>query len=172
MINLFLDTEFTSLEGNAKLISIALISEDSSRSFYAELTDTYIEGDCSDFVKNIVLPLLDASEKIGTDPNNIYAKMTRQKTAVELEYWLKTFGGTEESLVVWSDAPSYDWHWFSELLDLSPPYNVAKMPMQIEISKEYKQATERLFASSEIRQHHAFDDVTVIAKSYKMSTRE
>ena len=51
----FLDTEFTDFV-RPDLISIALVSED-GREFYAERTD-YREDDCSDFVRETVLPLL------------------------------------------------------------------------------------------------------------------
>jgi hypothetical protein len=51
----FLDTEFTDFV-RPELISIALVAED-GREFYAERTD-YRHDDCSDFVRETVLPLL------------------------------------------------------------------------------------------------------------------
>jgi hypothetical protein len=51
----FLDTEFTDFV-QPGLISIALVAED-GREFYAERTD-YRQGDCTDFVRSAVLPLL------------------------------------------------------------------------------------------------------------------
>ncbi len=51
----FLDTEFTAFV-RPDLISMALVCED-GREFYAERTD-YREDDCSDFVRETVLPLL------------------------------------------------------------------------------------------------------------------
>lgn len=59
----FFDTEFTHLKpiiDESSLISIGLVTEDGKRSFYAEINDSYSLEDCSDFVKQIVLPLLDA----------------------------------------------------------------------------------------------------------------
>ena len=52
---IFLDTEFTDF-ARPDLISLALVSED-GREFYAERTD-YRKDDCSDFVRETVLPLL------------------------------------------------------------------------------------------------------------------
>ena len=52
---IFLDTEFTNF-ARPDLISLALVSED-GREFYAERTD-YRKDDCSDFVRETVLPLL------------------------------------------------------------------------------------------------------------------
>ena len=51
----FLDTEFTSFV-RPDLISIGLVAEE-GREFYAERTD-YRKDDCSDFVRETVLPLL------------------------------------------------------------------------------------------------------------------
>lgn len=57
---LFLDTEHTGFAlSRPKLISIGIVSEDGHREFYVELGDTWGAGDCSEFVKREVLPLLD-----------------------------------------------------------------------------------------------------------------
>ncbi|APW48677.1 3'-5' exoribonuclease [Rhodoferax antarcticus] len=52
---IFLDTEFTQFN-SPDLISMALVAED-GREFYAE-RDDYHRDDCSDFVRETVLPLL------------------------------------------------------------------------------------------------------------------
>ena len=57
-MKIFLDCEFTKLNRDSKLISLALVSE-SGREFYVELIDTYLVEDCSDFVIQNVLPQLD-----------------------------------------------------------------------------------------------------------------
>jgi len=54
-MRIFVDTEFTDFV-QIDLISIALVSED-GREFYAERND-YRAEDCSDFVREAVLPLL------------------------------------------------------------------------------------------------------------------
>lgn len=53
---LFLDTEFTNLIGVRELLSLALVSEDGTREFYAERIDVP-PADCSEFVREVVLPL-------------------------------------------------------------------------------------------------------------------
>ena len=45
---IFFDTEFTEIGVDPRLISIGLISED-DQTFYAELTDTYTQANCSHF---------------------------------------------------------------------------------------------------------------------------
>ena len=64
---IFFDTEFTDLHWQAKLISIGLVTED-GRTFYAELTDTYIDAECGDFARDVVLPLLDGGDARMTFP--------------------------------------------------------------------------------------------------------
>jgi hypothetical protein len=54
-MKLFLDCEFTQLNKDTKLISLALVSE-VGHEFYVELTDTYQVADCSDLVIQNVLP--------------------------------------------------------------------------------------------------------------------
>lgn len=56
-MKLFLDCEFTQLDQDTKLISLALVSE-AGDEFYVELTDTYQVEDCSDFVIQNALPQL------------------------------------------------------------------------------------------------------------------
>lgn len=60
----FLDTEFTCFEWPT-LMSLALVAED-SREFYAESTD-YPREECSDFVVNVVVPLLGRIDGAGND---------------------------------------------------------------------------------------------------------
>lgn len=48
-MKIFLDCEFTQLNQESRLISLALVAE-SGEKFYVELTDTYSVEDCSDFV--------------------------------------------------------------------------------------------------------------------------
>ena len=54
---IFFDTEFTELGLDPKLISIGLVSLHGEY-FYAELTDTWRLDDCSQFVRDMVLPEL------------------------------------------------------------------------------------------------------------------
>ena len=59
-MKLFLDCEFTQLNRETKLISLALVPE-VGEAFYVELTDTYRVEDCSEFVIQNVLPQLHLS---------------------------------------------------------------------------------------------------------------
>lgn len=57
----FFDTEFTELGIDPRLISIGLVSEDGERTFYAELSDTHVPSDCSDFAREAALPHLEGA---------------------------------------------------------------------------------------------------------------
>ena len=56
-MQIFIDTEFTALNGAASLISFGAVSED-GREFYCEI-DPLPLADCSAFVRATVLPLLE-----------------------------------------------------------------------------------------------------------------
>ena len=93
----FLDTEFTNLKC-PDLISLALVCED-GREFYCERTDFYLEQ-CSDFGKEIVLPLL------GRVPG---AACTSNELTDRLREWFKQF--PELPIVVYDYET--DWHFLA-----------------------------------------------------------
>lgn len=77
-MHLFLDTEFTDFT-ECDLISLGVVSEDGQHEFYVEITDHTVEWQ-SDFVKQIVVPLLD-NEKHG---------MIYNEAGVKLAEWIET----------------------------------------------------------------------------------
>jgi hypothetical protein len=106
MNNIFFDCEFTklpsSLEGYPGLISIGCKAEDGRQSFYAELTDTWQLGNCSDFVLKNVVPLLGDSR----------SQMTEADCASRLRNWIEALPG---EVTMRSDNPSIDWPWTEHL---------------------------------------------------------
>lgn len=101
MLALYLDTEFTALSAARKLISLALVCSDGNE-FYVELTDTWVEADCSDFVKEIVLPQLDLPA---------FGKSSLEASAA-LRRFLLALGEAE----IVGDAFYWDWPLLIELL--------------------------------------------------------
>ena len=63
-MRIYYDTEFTNLDGNVDwdMISAGFVAED-GREFYAEITD-FLREDCSQFVLDVVLPLLGKGDKL------------------------------------------------------------------------------------------------------------
>ncbi|MES2868473.1 MAG: hypothetical protein V4749_02775 [Pseudomonadota bacterium] len=92
-MKIFLDCEFTKLNRDSKLISLALVSE-SGREFYVELIDTYLVEDCSDFVIQNVLPQLDPL-RCGQSLSESQASLRR------------FLGSFVEQIEVCSDAPHH-----------------------------------------------------------------
>lgn len=91
----YLDTEFTDLNPYTyKLISLALVVPGGPE-FYVELTDHWVEAECSDFVREIVLPQLDL-EVCGR---------TTDQARTELRAFLLALGPVE----IVSDAVMWDW---------------------------------------------------------------
>ncbi len=161
-INVFLDTEFTSLAESASLVSIGLITADGDRSFYAELSDTYTQEDCSDFVLQEVLPLLDTRPITETvSYTQVYARMTLSETSLHLNYWLAAL---IDPVQVWTDAPNYDWRYIQQIFRGNGlPYNLLATPNAIlgadnSANAKYQNTVEREYRQKTLRRHHALDD--------------
>ncbi|MBB3271766.1 hypothetical protein FHW75_002944 [Pseudomonas sp. OG7] len=145
-MRLFLDCEFTQLTAQAKLISLALVAED-RQEFYVEVSDAWREEDCSDFVKEIVLPQLSGGE---------YA-MPIIKARAALLRFLATY---DEELEIVTDAPAYDWELFCELAYVGGewPKNVKNFPTDA--------TTLTATNDGEELPHHALLDARIIASMF------
>ncbi|EPJ5971189.1 TPA: hypothetical protein ACNIGT_005084 [Pseudomonas aeruginosa] len=139
----YLDTEFTTLNRyRAQLISLALVVPGGPE-LYIELTDTWSAEDCSPFVIDTVLPLLDRA---------LYGRTTGQARA-ELLAFLQALGPVE----VITDAPNHDWPlllWLAGLAGL--PVNVQPEPghLPIDLNATY---------SGDEPPHHALQDARLLA---------
>lgn len=143
---IFFDTEFTELSLDSRLISIGLVSEDGQREFYSELEDTYKLTDCSDFVRESVLPHLQGGN----------ARMSAQELTVKLANWLEEF---DEPVQLATDSLHWDWPWIQRIFS-DPhlwPTNLAAKPLIIGQNPELELAIEAAFSGG-LRRHHALDD--------------
>lgn len=153
MKRLFLDTEFTDLIPDNKLISIALVSED-GRYFYAELTDTYERCECSDFVMNFVLPYLKG------DPY----KMSEYECALKIAQWIEDL---EDEHILALDNVSWDHPHLKRLIEMTSlwPGNLIK-------NDYYKFIVMNDDAETIIREnnfdvHNALDDAQAMRIAYQ-----
>lgn len=152
---IFFDAEFTELGIDPRLISIGLVSETGNREFYAELADTYQLADCSDFVREAVLPLL---------PGGEYC-MAMHELTLRLGNWIESF---EEPVQLVTDSLSWDWPWIQELF-CAPgtwPTNLAGKPASLYkmVDSPFLERTaEQIFREHEPRlyRHRALDDAKV-----------
>ena len=149
----FFDTEFTDLAPDACLISIGLVTEDGKRTFYAELSNTYEDRQCSDFVLEAVLPLLEGGS----------ARMTFQELAEHLAAWLAAF---DRPVMLACDSLAWDWPWITKIFATQEqwPCNLAPRPELLRQEDEFVLAVEECFRAG-LRRHHALDD----AKANRMA---
>lgn len=166
-ISVFFDTEFTSINPHVtpNLISIGCISAD-GREFYAELTDTYHLGECSDFVIKTVLPLLEGGEY----------RMQEAQLAIRLKSWVESLG--ENEVVFRSDAPGFDWPFVAEMFQFHGcwPANLRRKCGTIYWENErfqhrYNAGMESYWKDHSQRQHHAMVDARSLRFSWKFAIK-
>lgn len=153
-LKLFLDCEFSQLNKDTKLISMALVAE-SGQEFYVELLDTYDVTDCSDFVIEHVLPQLDPSQH----------GQTFAEAQASLSGYLARF---DEILEICTDAPDWDWDFFCDLayVDHRWPAHVINRPTNL-ITLFSKVSTDTLQdVDLPDLPHHALLDARILALLY------
>ncbi len=149
MDRLFVDTEFTGLTPDAKLISIGLVDESGKHKFYAELSDTWQPADAGEFAQREVIPHLEGGE-------SRIPMVTLQKN---LAAWIK---GLRVPVMLATDSLQWDWPWIETLLKERWPQNLARDPLLLTIKYLYdfdafEVEREAAFASG-LRRHHALDE--------------
>ncbi len=164
MLKIFLDTEFTGLNQQSSLISIALIAE-TGEEFYGELTDYDQHNISSWVIKNVLSQLNDKNA------TNIL-KGTQKEIAEGIKEWLNQFSKEGSSIQIWADCYAWDWILFCELFGgaFGIPSIIHYMPMDLATLfdiKTGKPDTSRFdFIKDEIFnknwiQHHALHDAKV-----------
>ncbi|WP_322616883.1 3'-5' exoribonuclease domain-containing protein [Pseudomonas sp. BIC9C] len=155
-MKIFLDCEFTQLNQDSKLISLALVSE-SGKEFYVELMDTYSVEDCSDFVIQYVLPQL--------DPLRCGQSLSEAK--ISLRRFLGSFA---EELEVCSDAPHWDWKFFCDLACADQPWPVQVVSEPTNLTSLFNQVNAEALEQVELSDlpHHALLDARMLAELFKV----
>jgi len=154
-MKLFLDCEFSQLNQEAKLISLALVSE-TGEEFYVELTDTYLVDDCSDFVIQHVLPQLDLQR--------------HGLSLIDAQVFLQKFlYGFDNPLEVCSDAPEWDWDFFCQLAYVNQrwPSHVANQPTNLIQLFKHLDADDLADVVLPELPHHALLDAKLLEGLYK-----
>ena len=170
-MQVFFDTEFTTLDkdhGYPFLISIGLVSHD-GREFYAELSDTWHRGFCSQFVIETVLPLLQGGEYL----------MTEAKLAFSLRDWLDAIElPIGEQIILRSDAPGVDWPWVEQLFTFynTWPTQLRRRPGAITLptaahNYRFETALCEYWKANAARQHHALEDARALRLAWKAAIK-
>jgi DNA polymerase III epsilon subunit-like protein len=140
---IFLDTEFTALQQEGELISLALVTVD-GKEFYAEFTD-YAEVDSEGnkvlsewHYTNVINNLFLTDKRLETE-DKLFVKGNRSEILRELETWIKNIS-PNETIQIWADVPHFDWVFFCQLFGgaLHIPSNIHYMPMDIATIIHYK----------------------------------
>lgn len=169
-MNLFLDTEFSRFPSpderlsenwprKVGLISLAIVAENESEHFYAVLSDTWEEENCTRFVKENVLRHLagEAAQPIAE---------ARQACIA----WLEKY--KSEKIIFWSDAPSFDWPLFKFFIGGTVPEYVQPYANMVTFRntkqlRRYEAALADERSRPGHRDHHALDDARAICRSWK-----
>ncbi len=167
-MEIFLDTEFTTLDSRIstpELISIGCVTTN-GQEFYAELSDTWQIKNCSQFVIDSVLPLLEADEYL----------MTQAQCAFRLKEWLEGF--SKPHITLRSDAPNFDWPLIRELFELnnSWPNNLNRECQEISFQspiqqQRFESAMKTYWKSNQSYRHHALIDARGLARAWSIAIR-
>jgi len=166
---IFFDTEFSDMYIDPCLISIGFVSED-GREFYAELFGNENFPNCSEFVREEVIPKLQGGESV----------MTMRELSYGFVEWLMAFG---EPVQFATDSLRWDWPWIEtifadfgaylledstvwqdiknyphRLAGVARPANVNGRPYLLPQSPEFHLAVEQAFERGLLSRHHALDD--------------
>jgi len=148
----YLDTEFTKF-ARPQLISLALVAE-SGQEFYGESTD-FMKVQCSDFVVENVLPLLQGGDVAGSS----------DALRVKLGEWLGTLPFPAEIIADFDG----DIELLLKLLGISATemgrYNIGELTVldgEFVQSENFNRALDDYFASVDLRRHHALVDVRAL----------
>jgi len=144
-MRLYLDTEFTDLTPDAKLISIGVVAEN-GKEFYAEFSNTYELKDCSTFVKNVVLPLLNGK------------KETYYEASLRFGNWIDDF--EEECIFACDMGASWDIPFAKKMLVAYPPANLNFNLMFPVVLQDYVKSD--LYDHYGYKIHNALDDARVM----------
>ncbi len=94
MQTLYLDTEFTRLDADWRLISLALVDPEGPE-LYVELNEGWDQADCSEFVLEVVLPQLEPAR--------------HGHSQAEAASALRAFLADYREVEIVSDALAWDW---------------------------------------------------------------
>ncbi|HUM51395.1 MAG TPA: 3'-5' exoribonuclease [Chitinophagales bacterium] len=171
MKRIFLDTEFTGLQQNTSLVSLALVAE-SGEEFYAEFTD-YNNDQITVWLKEYVLSQLFIKDNKSANLNNIQIKGNKEVIKSALINWFQQFPKQKNSIQIWADCYAWDWVLFCELFGgaFNIPQNIHYMTMDLAtylFSKNIAVDTERIKLlpddykdKDNLKQHNALFDARV-----------
>lgn len=150
-MRIYFDTEFTTLDKRierVKLISAGFVAED-GQELYFELSDSYEEEGCSDFVAEHVLPNLDEKHS-----------MTTLEAVNKLADWIESYN---EEVQLCTDAPSYDWALLRSVMQKRLPKNLRLHPVNVYSERVDRSMGHYFNDHPEAIRHHALCDARALS---------
>lgn len=163
-MDVFFDTEFSSLDAAADLISVGCASKNGSE-FYGELTEGWHPSNCTSFVVSEVLPLLQGNEY----------RMSKAELAVRLKAWVE--GLTDKEVIFRSDCPGIDWPFIEQLFNVHGwPQNLRRKCGSISFEDHrqhhrYLAGLQNFWKDNIAKQHHALVDARSLRFAWKYAIR-
>ncbi len=149
-MKIFIDTEFTNFI-NPRLISIGLVAETGEEAYFETEYET---RDCSEFVREVVIPLL------GREPN---ANAPPSKLAGLLATWLTIVRPTGQEITICYDYRT-DW----ELLVIALDHQVPQWVKPRDVAYEVGELLYRdFFEQKGLPEHHALYDARANAYAFR-----
>lgn len=154
-MKVFLDTEFTNFNVPG-LISIGLAAE-SGEVFYAEVP--YELRDCSEFVKEVVVPLLEPAS----------CTCSADDLRVRLHAWLGLVRSSREDLEICYDYQG-DWDLLCEALgDYIPPWCKPRMVGGRNINELLRY---EFHVKNQLPEHHALNDAMAMQYAFREGSHQ
>jgi hypothetical protein len=149
VLKVFIDTEFTDFV-NPQLISLGMAAS-TGEEFYAEVP--YVFDDCSDFVLDIVIPLL------GRYPDSI---CSTSELPIRLSAWLNEIKIGHDSVEICCDSQT-DWNLFIK----ASGYQVPRWCTQRMIGSNINELVYQMFYKERnLPEHHALYDARANRSAY------
>ncbi|WP_420589064.1 3'-5' exoribonuclease domain-containing protein [Bacterioplanoides sp.] len=176
MTNLFYDSEFTGLQQDTSLISLALISE-CGKTFYAEFNDFNYQQVDDWLQENVINHCRWIADKptpfVQQQENQTLCYGDRQYIKNALQTWLTQF----DAIQIWADCPAWDWVLFCQLFGgaLHIPGNIHYMVADLSTALRLKgidpDINREQFAAMQPHQdnqkHNALWDARVLQACYQ-----
>ena len=158
-IFVFVDTEFSSFE-SMDLLSLGAVTLHDNNSFYEEVDYKLLIDDCSGFVLQHVIPLLDGPRK----------SLPSDQVWRRWQSWLTSLKSSElQEIVLISDAPSYDGYCIRKWASNQKNHLDSDLYPRIVHLGTTEEVILQCFEDvlgRDYREHHAMDDVLLNKYAY------
>ncbi|WP_295748377.1 hypothetical protein [Undibacterium sp.] len=149
-LKIFIDTEYTNFIDTG-LMSLGLVAENGEEAYFEV---QYNETECSDFVREVVIPLL------GREP---HAMVAQHVLATKLMTWLEIARPRQQDIEICYDHQN-DWNLFIDALDYRVPPWVTSRNVCYEIEDILYQD---FFVREGLPEHHALYDARANAYAFR-----